>query len=181
MPVPPKIYRWIGTGGGPHLLLPEELLGYWRGAEGWRDHRDQSDTSDYARACRVRTWLGIICCNTGQALVLSGDVGPIAWIPNHDQVSGFLVQWLGVDDETSLHVTLRAREVANVLESPNAEEVEFRTGPSGLLRLFDSAESGGTLEGDSEMLRLLPGSYRVRAGYFKSESLVVVVRQLRRA
>jgi Immunity protein 21 len=98
----PTRHHWISTTGGPHLLLPEELLPYWRGIDGWNDHRDPSDKSDYARACRVNSWLGLIPCHTGQALVLSGDVGMIAWIPNAHQEGGMLVQWIAVDDEANI-------------------------------------------------------------------------------
>ena len=163
------------------MLLPEELLDFWRGIEGWRDHTDPSDASDYARACRVKTWLGVISCHTGEGLVLSGNVGPVAWIADVHNSGGYLVQWIGVDDEASIRAVLSGAEIANVLADPRAEEVEFSTGPSGVLRLFDSSESGSKLRDDCETLRLVPGSYRVRAGYFKSKSLMVVVRQISRA
>jgi hypothetical protein len=68
-----RAHRWIETYGGPHLLLAEELRFCWRGIEGWDDHNDPKDLSDYARACRVKTWLGTLPCNGGTALVLSGD------------------------------------------------------------------------------------------------------------
>jgi hypothetical protein len=162
------------------VLLPEELLHFWRGIEGWRNPNDPSDTSDYARACRVRTWLGVVSCHTGKALILSGAVGPVGWIADAGNGGGFLVQWIGVDDEASIGGVLRGAEVANVLKDTSAEEVEFPTGASGVLRLFDSAEFGNELRGDCETLRLVPGSYRVRAGYFESPSLMIVVRQITR-
>ncbi|RZN32631.1 hypothetical protein CWO90_12950 [Bradyrhizobium sp. Leo121] len=65
---------WTATTGGPHLLIADEQLRYWRGIEGWRDHRDPADQSDYARACRVTTWLGLIACHHGSAVVLSGPI-----------------------------------------------------------------------------------------------------------
>jgi hypothetical protein len=174
-------YKWIDTSGGPHLLLAEELLPFWRGIEGWRDHRDPSDASDYARACRVSSWLGAIPCHTGEALVLSGDHGRIAWIPNtHQDGGGILVQWLGVNDEASIADVLAGKEVANVLDGPSAEEVEFSTSASGVLRLFDSAERGDKLKSASEIVRLLPGRYRVRAGYFETRSIKIVVRRIAR-
>ena len=176
-----KIHKWVDTSGGPHVLLSEELLDFWRGIEGCRDPNDPSDTSDYARACRVKTWLGVISCHTGEALVLCGDVGPVAWIADVHNGGGFLVQWIGVDDEASIRAVLSGAEIANVLADPRAEEVEFSTGASGVLRLFDSAEFGSKLRGDCETLRLVPGSYRVRAGYYKSNSLMIVVRQMTRA
>src|SRR6516162_4661750 len=51
---PYRAHRWIETYGGPHLLLAEELHCCWRGIEGWHDHNDPKDLSDYARACRLK-------------------------------------------------------------------------------------------------------------------------------
>ena len=90
------------------------------------------------------------------------------------------MQWLAADDEANIGDVLRSRELANALESPGAEEVEFSTGASGLLRLFDSAESGDHLQSDSESVSLLPGAYRVRAGYLETSSLMIVVRKIAR-
>jgi hypothetical protein len=126
----------------------------------------------------VSSWLGAIACHTGEALVLSGDHGQIAWIPNTHQDGGILVQWIGVDDEASIADVLAGKEVANVLDGPSAEEVEFSTSPSGVLRLFDSAERGDKLK--SEIVRLLPGRYRMRAGYFETRSIKIVVRRITR-
>jgi len=170
-------YRWIGTTGGPHLLLAEELLPYWRGIDGWKDHRDPSDESDYARACRVNSWLGLIPCHTGQALVLSGDVGMIAWIPSTHQRGGMLVQWIAVTDEASISDALGSPALANVLDDPAAEQIAFSTSSSGVLRLFDSSEQGDILQGASEVVCLVPGDYCVRAGYLKARSLAIVVRR----
>jgi len=167
-------YKWIYTSGGPHLLLAEELLPFWRGIEGWRDHRDPCDASDYARACRVNSWLGVIPCHTGEALVLSGEAGRIAWIPNVYQDGGILVQLIAVNDEASIANVLAGKEVADVLDGPRAEEVEFSASASGILRLFDSSETGDKLQSANEIVRLPPGRYRVRAGYFKTRSITIV-------
>jgi hypothetical protein len=175
-----RIPRWIETTGGPHLLIAEELLHYWRGTKGWHDHRDPNDQSDYARACRITTWLGQVQCNAGTALVLSGDVGDMAWMPNPLHEGGFLVQRLGVDDEKLIEPTLNNPALANLLEAPDAEAIEFHTGPSGAMRLFDSAEPGDELRGDSQVLTLKPGSHRMRAGIFRSAGIMIVVREISR-
>ena len=168
------------------MLLAEELLHHWRGVEGWFDHTDPRDKSDYARACRVNGWLGTISCHNGTAVVFSGDVGMIAWMPNPIDDSGFLVQWLGIDDEESIEPALRSEAVASLLGSPDAETLEFETGPSGKMRLFDSAYMGDDVFGsqlrpkliDSELLRLKPGRHLMRANYFKSETIMMVVREI---
>jgi hypothetical protein len=170
--------RWIDTTGGPHVLLAEELLSHWRGIEGAFDHRDPHDLSDYARACRVTSWLGTITCGTGIAVVLSGDAGPIAWMPNAAGHSGFLVQWIGVDDEQQIESALQSEELASLLVSPDAETIEFHVGAPGRMRLFDSAESGDDMKGDSLELHLSPGCYRMRAAYYASPELMIVVRDI---
>ena len=168
-------YNWIDTTGGPHLVLAEELLPYWRGIDGWKDHRDPSDQSDYARASRVESWLGLIPCHTGQALVLSGDSGKVAWIP--DAQGGTLVQPIFADDETRISDALGSPALAPVLEGPTAEHVVFSTSSSGVLRLFNSSERGDKLQDASDVMHLAPGNYRVRAGCFETKSLAIVVRR----
>src|SRR5258706_13597929 len=100
-----KTNRWVDTGGGPHVLLPQELRANWRGTEGWISHFDPLDVSDYARACRITDWLGVLTCGEAQTLVLSGDVGPIAWFPRTPE-HGHLVQWIAADDEESIEAAL---------------------------------------------------------------------------
>jgi Immunity protein 21 len=170
--------KWIDTTGGPHVLLAEELLSHWRGVEGAFDHRDPHDLSDYARACRVTSWLGTITCGTAIALVLSGDAGPIAWIPNASGRGGVLVQWIGVDDEQRIDIVLQSEELASLLASPDVETVDFDVGATGRMRLFDSADSGNDMIGDSQELRLSPGRYRMRAAYYESPELMIVVRDI---
>ena len=170
--------RWIETTGGPHLLIAEELLAYWRGIDGWRNHRDPTDRSDYSRACRITTWLGPIACHDGTALVLSGDVGPIAWTPNPSESGGYLLQWLGVDDESLIEAILQSDETANLLNMPDAEELNFTTGSSGKLRLIDASEAGNNLRDATEVLALRPGNYRIRAAYVNKPNVMIVVRQI---
>jgi hypothetical protein len=110
--------------------------------------------------------------------VLSGDVGPIAWMPNAAGHGGFLVQWLGVDDEQQIESALQSEELARLLGSPDAETVEFHVGATGRMRLFDSADRGDDMSGDSLDLYLLPGRYRMRAAYYALPGLMIVVRDI---
>jgi hypothetical protein len=72
---------------------------------------------------------------------------------------------------------LGSRALANVLENPAVEQIAFSTSSSGVLRLFDSSERGDMLQGESEVVRLAPGTYCVRAGYLEVRSLAIVARQ----
>lgn len=82
------MHDWIETTGGPHLLVPEALLPLWRGVEGWSDHEDPDDFSDYARACRIGSWLGAVEIGQGSGLIFGGEVGPITWIAGSDGQGG---------------------------------------------------------------------------------------------
>jgi hypothetical protein len=171
-------HNWITTTGGPHLLIADEQLPYWRGTEEWRDHEDPTDQSDYARACRVKTWLGSIACHQGSAVVLSGEVGDIAWYSSGQSDTGFLVQWLGVDDERLIEPALRSPQLRGTLKSSNAECLEFETGPSGAMSLIDASDKGDDLRGEHQVLTLRPGRYLARAAHYQSVRLSIVVREV---
>ena len=78
-----------------------------------------------------------------------------------------MLQWIGIDDEASIPNALASREMADALSGTGAEEIEFATGPSG------------ALGSESEVMRLVPGTYRVRAAYLKIPAVMIVVRQFR--
>lgn len=63
---------------------------------------------------------------------------------HHD--GGFLVQWIGIDDERAIEPALRGEHVANLLNGPGAEALDFAIGPTGLMRLFDSGLGPPELE-----------------------------------
>jgi hypothetical protein len=172
--------KWVDTTGGPLLLLPEELLPSWRGIEGWFDHTDIRDTSDYARACRVEAWLGRIACGKGKGMVLAGDPGMVTWFPNGNRDGGLLVQWLWAPDEEAIVSAIGSREVADLLAGSAEEEVSFSTGPSGRLMVFDSSCSGDCLENDSLAIELAPGAYQARAFVFKTKPVAVVIRAIQK-
>lgn len=171
-----RTHTWITKTGGPHLLIADEQVPFWQGIKRWRDQGDQTDQSDYARACRITTWLGSIPCHQGNAVVLSGDNGDIAWFSDGQGDRGFLVQWLGVDDERLIEPALHTPELRDQLESPNAERLEFETGASGAMWLIDASDRG--LRSNHEALTLRPGNYLARAAYYRSTALAIVVREI---
>ncbi|WP_076859700.1 Imm21 family immunity protein [Bradyrhizobium mercantei] len=175
-----RTHNWIATTGGPHLLIADEQLSHWQGIDGWRDHRDPADQSDYARACRVTTWLGSVACHKGRAVVLSGDAGDMAWYSNGQGDGGSLVQWLGVDDERLIEPALHTAQLRDLLASSDAERLEFETGASGAMWLTDASERGSDLRGNHQALALRPGSYLAKAAYHCSAGLSIVVREIRR-
>lgn len=177
--------RWIDTVGGPHLLLAEELLSSWGGIGDYEDEEDEADPlnpSDYARACRLTDrMVSVIPCSDGHALVLAGVDGKIAWIPTLGRSGGFLAQPLHMVDEAELRFTLLSSLVAEALNGPGAEMACFSTGPSGVMRLRDSAAAGhhlGAPIAQNDVLALDPGRYQMRAAFVKTDSMKIVVREI---
>jgi hypothetical protein len=69
---------------------------------------------------------------------------------------------------------------AQVANGPGTEALNFSTGPTGEMRLFDSAEAGDELRNESDVLRLRPGTHRMRTAYFESPGIMMVVREISR-
>ena len=124
--------------------------------------------------------MGRIPCGTGDALVLSGDVGPIAWFSESNRQSGVLAQWIAADRESDVITTVLSGEALRALSHPDTEEIEFETGASGAMRLIDSVDSGSELMLPNQVVSLDPGAYLVRAGCLEASDLTLVIRQVTR-
>ena len=174
-------FRWIDTVGGPHILAPIECLASWRGIEGFAD-LGPDDRSDYARACKVKDWLGKIPSGANsEVVVLSGDAGAVAWFPNADGDGGLLVQWLECDSEEAILALLSGWGALGPEERVFAEELKFETGQSGTLMLFDATERGSEIVSSGLKVGLPPGHYEMRAALFKTDNCEVVLREIRAA
>jgi hypothetical protein len=106
-------------------------------------------------------------------------VGAVAWRADPNGEGGFLIQWLGIEDESEIDRVLGRTELVGAL-AETIHRVEFSIGPSGLMRLFDSAEPGDDIQGDNELIELKPGGYQIRAAYFGSASMMIVAREVSR-
>lgn len=145
--------KWITSGGGPLVLVPEGLVHLWRGI----------DNSDYARACGIPDYIGILPIGAGQGLVLGDEPLQTTWLP--DKGNGTLVRWICADSETSI--------VAHALQVPDnlfaASGCEFRS-QEKCLRLFDSAVAGGSLSPEQFLaVDLEPGRYKVFTALYRPD------------
>ncbi|WP_430414070.1 Imm21 family immunity protein [Parasphingorhabdus sp.] len=174
----PDLYNWIDTEGGPFLLLAEELLPSWRGTEGWSFETHGEDESDYSRACDTTDWIGRIRCGGNEAYVLGGDVGPISWITSKDLAGGFLVQWLGVDDEAHIIPALLSKQFEELVSSESAEHILIEIGEPGNLKIIQAADTGSNLKSPNLSINLKSGTYCASSVYFETETLMIVVRRL---
>jgi hypothetical protein len=171
-------FHWIDTTGGPHVLGAVECLDGWRGIEDWHPG-GREDSSDYARACRVQGYLGKVLSAGAELVVLSGDRGPIARIPYPDGGGGVLIQCLASDGDHALFALLSDWEAKDPDKRPYTENLEFDTGQSGMMALFDSTQSGSKLNpAEREIVTLRLGRYQLFAAYVETAHCVVVLREL---
>ena len=138
------------------------------------------DPSDYARACRAsKGWLGLIPSQGGALVVFGGDAGPIAWLSDVSVGEiGVFVHWLGYDSEDAVLRVLQDLTTVHAAARDPAEVLEFATGASGSIALFDATENGGVPEAGRLMLPLRPGRYRLNAYCVESTDCAVVLREL---
>lgn len=69
--------------GGPHIVVPADLVAEWHGAGG--------GGADYSRACEVPEPAGIIAVGLGSALVVAGSPAFTYWIADRQPSSSALV------------------------------------------------------------------------------------------
>src|SRR5918998_4373634 len=92
--------EWVGTSGGPLIVLPAEIAHHWRGIEppldaqvpeGWKWGDPNGPVCDYDRACGVEDDLGTLDVGPGQALVFGDEPMITAFLPRPD--GGVFVRW----------------------------------------------------------------------------------------
>src|SRR5687767_149537 len=79
----PEFSPWFANDGGPLIILPRELLGYWEGSDPPSNGRVIETTADgcleefagtdYARACAAGGWISIIPVGPGHGIVLGAE------------------------------------------------------------------------------------------------------------
>lgn len=170
--------QWIGSGGGPLLLLPVSLLPEWEGADPpslgrvvqakFRTGGSDAPATDYDRACDVKGYLGLLTVGQGVGLVLGGGRFATAWWSVREDRERFIVcREYGEDD-----LEERINEVLMAVPDDFGEDVGLSFPVSGgPLYLFDSAYSGrevGT-RADYREVRLAPGHYSLTSGFYRPD------------
>lgn len=144
----PGTVRWVESGGGPLIAVPETVLPFWAGADG------DDLASDYDRACEVDGAFGLLPVGDRTALVLGDEPAATAYLPEH----GTFVRWYAADTEAGL-----LAEVPAALASADWTD-EVRWDVPGPVVLFDSAWPGdATDRTDTLRIPLPPGPYTLHA------------------
>ncbi len=170
--------QWIGSGGGPLLLLPVSLLPEWEGANAPAHGRavqaksrtggPDAPATDYDRACDIKGYLGVLTVGQGRGLVLGGEPFATAWWPGRAGKEGFLVRREYGDDDLEARISEVLMAVPN--DFGERQELSFLV-PGGSLYLFDSAYPGrdvGTRTSYREV-QLAPGLYSLTSGSYRPD------------
>lgn len=142
--------RWVESGGGPLIAVPETVLPFWAGADG------DETASDYDRACEIDGPVGLLPVGDSAALVLGDEPASTAYLPDH----GTFVRWSAADSEAEL--------LADVPSALATAEwgAEMRWKVPGPVVLFDSAWPGSETERAVPLrVPLTAGPYGVRAAW----------------
>jgi hypothetical protein len=164
---------WVGSMGGPLLVLPVSALSEWGGSTpagmlaGTGD-----DVDDYDRACELDGLAGVIAVGEKgrQGLVLADEAAPTCYLPEHQT----FVRWLGAYSEADLIDAAK-----NLLDDPTVDWEECGTWETdGPAILMDSVTAGSELNGaypdDGSMpeqarISTSPGRWRVRAVHARAD------------
>jgi len=156
--------QWVESAGGPLLLLPQDLLGFWEGVNTPPNFRNVSAefrwnetgiATDSDRACDVNDYVGLIDVGPGKGLVLGDEPLATTWISSPSGNGGILVRCRFSESDEEIQEVLNSQ-----LNAKSWVEGPVLTLDGSPLVLFDAAASGTRIE--SRLVAHLPkGTYRV--------------------
>lgn len=143
--------RWIESNGGPLLLLAEELLADWQGADG-----PMGQATDFERACATTRAIERIRVGRGVGLVLGDEPLSTAWLPAESGGGGTIVRLVRAEDRAAA-----ARAVQEAPPTASREGDSLTLPVSGRMVLFDAAHRGTDLPPTALDIVLRSGNYEV--------------------
>ena len=174
-------WRWMGSGGGPLLLVPGEHLPSWEGTDppsGGRQIEAQfrwsgqdEPATDYDRACDVEEWLGLLDIGAGEGVVLGGEPLSTAWqtsVPSpasEDNAGGILIRYMYANSEAA------AIDALEHLSESVWQDTSMVLGVGREpLYLFDAAYPGSQLVGEDYLtVHLPPGRYALATAEYEPD------------
>lgn len=157
-------FDYLACDGGPHLILPKELSGQWKGAGSLLAVLNPS--SDYGRACAAVTnqHMAFISVGSGQAMVLADPPlsawgrSPEGWIDIY-----YLEAWADTNTDAMVKRAVSATPTSAMTDTGKVMTLK----EAGLILLFAGDKPGSIAYGEFA-IPLEPGSYRILEGHYKS-------------
>jgi Immunity protein 21 len=138
--------RWIESNGGPIIMVPQAALADWSGFR----VKPMSNKSDYDHACEIEDYLGTLVSGDATILVFGDEPLRTTFISNATEK--LFVRWVYAESEQSI------LDRVNQLP-PIHGKADLRLALEGQYTLFDAAEPGNSIMGDSLLLQFDPGLY----------------------
>lgn len=150
--------HWIHSAGGPLVLLQHSTLPLWQGVEG----------DDYAAACSVRGYTGVLRRHGRDTLVLADE--PLETAYHETGAHRFLVQWSFAPDEES--VTDALATLPSIAVEP-LQEVSLDIVDRQQV-VMDAATPRGEAR-EQLVLSFAPGHYAVRTLAYRPSADVELI------
>ena len=166
--------RWVESEGGPLLLLPDDLLGFWEGVRRpprfrtiEADFRWSAETgpTDYDRACDVNDYLGLIEVGPGHGLVLGDAPLRTTWFGDGQHSGGYLVRWVQANSDAEVRQIMTTD--LSTLPWVDGASLDVEAVP---LVLFDSGLPGDQVGEDALRIRLAKGRYVVSTAEYAGDN-----------
>jgi hypothetical protein len=155
------------------IVLPRELLAYWRGTDGPPVRRDFPFGPDYARACEASYPADLLKVGSGFGLVIGSQdhVGTANWLQLPERRGAALVGWNYADDVSMERVAdllrgdaLPWRRFRRRMGLSNGDLILFHAASAGEeVRELDTFGEGYAVIGDGIPIRLGPGDYAIES------------------
>ena len=151
--------HWIASAGGPLVLVPKTMVGRWNGVN--------EGGGDYAAACAIDDYVGVIRWNGVDVLILNDE--PLATACLTAGIIAFL-RWVYAPNEAA--ITSVAEELTDSLPQQQSN-VMFHCRESRYT-LFDAGAPGRSLV---EMIEvdIMPGTYLVETHAMKPNDNVELI------
>ncbi|MBO3751024.1 hypothetical protein J5X84_33545 [Streptosporangiaceae bacterium NEAU-GS5] len=162
---------WIGSLGGPLIVMPESALPLWHGSPIDAVTLD----GDYGRACAIPGFIGLIPVGPRLALVLGDDPAATTFLSEY----GLFIRLIAADSFDDA-----IRTAIDIMDSVTWDETLNWDIHEPLL-LFDSVYNGAEVSDATPgfepavvRMSVTPGPYLVRAGYVHIAHTRLIVVQL---
>jgi hypothetical protein len=149
--------KWVSSSGGPLIMMPRPALAAWLGntASAANDFY-----SDYDRVCEVTGVGGFLQVGAYQAVIIGEDCST-TWVS--DGGGGWVVGWVYAESNDEVLRVLKGLDHA--VPVLVWEFMGTFTTPGACI-LFDSAEAGDDIRGDSLGIPLASGMYAIRSAFW---------------
>ena len=156
--------HWITSAGGPLVLVPETIASQWHGVS--------NGGSDYAAACAIDDYVGVIRWNGIDVLILNDE--PLATTCLTNGLTVFL-RWVYAPDEDAI-----VKAIQNMAHHfPKQQAGAAFDCQASTYALFDAGTPGQHISEKIEV-EIAPGSYVVETHVWKpNEDVKLVVHVLR--